>query len=202
MRPKLLLSAERLEGAHFGPVSLALQAGECVAMRGASGSGKTLLLRALADMDPAVGEVRLLGVPRSLIPAPEWRRQVALLPAETHWWAETVREHFAADAESLAAVGFDDDTLNWPVSRLSSGERQRLAIARLLAIKPRVLLLDEPTANLDPVNEQRVETLIKSYIDQNLAAALWVTHDVEQPSRIAQRVISLTNGRVDREFAW
>jgi putative ABC transport system ATP-binding protein len=197
-----LLRVERLQGANFGPVSLTLCAGECVAVQGPSGAGKTLLLRALADMDPARGGVWLAGVPRYEVPAPDWRRQVALLPAESHWWADTVREHFtAAPREDLGALGFDNDVLNWPVSRLSSGERQRLAIVRLLAIKPRVLLLDEPTANLDADNARRAEVLIKTYVDRNHSAALWVTHDKRQSLRIARRVIGLANGCVIREFA-
>lgn len=196
----MLLSAMDLQSARLGPVSLNLCAGECVAVRGPSGAGKTLLLRALADLDPARGEVRLAGVSRSNIPAPDWRRQVGLLPAESHWWAETVGEHFDANSrDALVTLGLEPDVPRWPVSRLSSGERQRLAVARLLFTKPRVLLLDEPTANLDADNIRRVEAVLKTYLARNRAGALWVTHDDRQVSRIAQRVINLVNGRLGAE---
>ena len=77
------------------------------------------------------------------------------------------------------------------MERLSSGERQRLALARLLANRPRVLLLDEPTANLDPVNIHRVEQLVKDYLAEQQAACLWVTHTREQIARIADRELDL-----------
>ena len=77
-----------------GPYSLHIAAGECVALRGPSGSGKSLLLRAIADLDPHEGEVTLDGVACEMIPAPEWRRQVALLPVESQWWLDEVGEHF------------------------------------------------------------------------------------------------------------
>jgi putative ABC transport system ATP-binding protein len=198
----LLLHTENLRGDHFGPISLQLALGECVILQGPSGAGKTLLLRALADMDPADGEVWLAGMPRDQIPAPQWRRQVALLPAESHWWAETVQEHFPAESsEDLAAMGFDVDALHWPINRLSSGERQRLAMVRLLANRPHVLLLDEPTANLDPDNTRRVESLVKSYMQRNQAGALWVSHDAPQTARVGNRIIRLYEGRVVNEAA-
>ena len=187
-----LFSTTNLQSEHFGPISLILRAGECVAVQGPSGVGKTLLLRALADLDPARGEVRLAGVSRNDILAPDWRRQVGLLPAESHWWAETVGQHFDSKPyEGLAALDLGLDVSHWPVSRLSSGERQRLAFVRLLSTKPRVLLLDEPTANLDARNTRNVEALLKRYLAQNQAGALWVTHDDQQVSRIADRVLHI-----------
>jgi putative ABC transport system ATP-binding protein len=77
------------------PASFALSVGECLAVRGPSGAGKTLLLRALADLDPNEGLVTLEGRNRSTIAGPEWRRLVGYVPAEPGWWAETVGEHFA-----------------------------------------------------------------------------------------------------------
>src|SRR5437762_11925398 len=76
-------------------VSFTLSATECIAVKGPSGAGKTLLLRAIADLDPNQGVVTLDGRDRSTIAAPEWRRLVGYVPAEPGWWAETVGEHFA-----------------------------------------------------------------------------------------------------------
>src|SRR5690348_5206128 len=75
--------------------SFELGSGECIALQGASGSGKTVLMRAIADLDPNEGTIKLDGVLRESVPAPAWRRQVTYLAAEPGWWADTVQEHFA-----------------------------------------------------------------------------------------------------------
>lgn len=167
-----------------GPLSLRCSV-PCCTLAGPSGSGKTLLLRAIADLDPHAGRALLDGVEQSELPAPEWRRRVAYLPAESHWWAERVDAHFLTwDPALLERLGFAPDVLDWEVARLSSGERQRLALARVLALGPRVLLLDEPTANLDRGNRERVEALVAAYLDEHAALALWVSHDPEQARRV------------------
>ncbi|MDX1335484.1 MAG: ATP-binding cassette domain-containing protein, partial [Gammaproteobacteria bacterium] len=81
------------------------------------------------------------------------------------------------------------------VSRLSSGERQRLALLRMLENSPRVLLLDEPTANLDRENTLLVENMIARYVQDHEAAAVWVSHDAEQQERLGVPVLILDNER-------
>ena len=182
-----VLAFKGLRSLHLGPLSLELKE-RCTTLTGPSGSGKTVLLRAIADLDPHEGEALLDGVGQRQLPAHRWRRQVAYLPAESHWWAERVSAHFnGVDSALLQALGFDAEVLDWQVSRLSSGERQRLALARLLALQPRALLLDEPTANLDAANRQRTEEVILDYLKRNDALALWVTHDPEQGRRIGMQ---------------
>jgi putative ABC transport system ATP-binding protein len=167
------------------PVDLELAPGERVFLSGPSGSGKSLLLRAIADLDPHEGEVWLDRSPRSSLSAPHWRRQVALLPAEAHWWADQVGDHLPGGVEPLLTrLGFGPEVLGWAVARLSTGERQRLALARVLANRPAALLLDEATANLDPPNRDRVERLVESYRIEQGAAVLWVSHDPEQRARL------------------
>jgi phosphate-transporting ATPase len=185
----------------LGPVSLSLWAGECIAVRGPSGAGKTLLLRAIADLDPNEGLVWLDGRDRSTIAGPEWRRLVGYVPAEPGWWAETVGEHFSEWTAALPLVrdlGFPDEAKAWPITRLSTGERLRLALIRSLMVQPKVLLVDEPTAALDPGSVVAVESLIVTRVRASLAV-LWVTHDPEQAKRIARRLLVVKDGQVREE---
>ena len=93
--------------------------------------------------------------------------------------------------------------LDKPVMQLSSGERQRLALLRLLSNRPRVLLLDEPTANLDPENTRRIEALVTEYRREHDAAVIWVSHDTEQVKRVANRHFQLVDGEMqEREMEW
>jgi putative ABC transport system ATP-binding protein len=86
----------------------------------------------------------------------------------------------------------------WPIARLSTGERLRLALARALTMRPKVLLLDEPTAALDVASVAAVESLIKARMRTGLAV-LWVTHDGEQAKRVAHRLLVVEAGQVREE---
>jgi putative ABC transport system ATP-binding protein len=188
----------------LNPASFALSAGECIAVRRPSGAGKTLLLRAIADLDPNEGLVTLDGRDRSTIAGPEWRRLVGYVPAEPGWWADTVGEHFGEWTAALAFVsglGFPEETKTWPIARLSTGERLRLALIRALMVRPRVLLLDEPTAALDAASVAAVESLIGTRIRAGLAV-LWVTHDAEQAKRVAHRLLVVGGGQVREVPEW
>lgn len=185
---------------NVGPISFDVAPGECVGLSGPSGAGKSLLLRALADLDPHEGQIWLDGVPCQAWSPCEWRRQVGLLPAESGWWAPRVGEHLSGVSErSLQVLGFDAAVRDWQVERTSTGERQRLALLRLLANRPKVLLLDEPTANLDPRAAQAVERLLLSYLRDEAAALLWVSHDAAQLERVASRRGVLSDGRLRLE---
>jgi phosphate-transporting ATPase len=123
------------------------------------------------------------------------------VPAEPGWWAETVGEHFGewpAAATVLKNLGFSEEAKSWPIPRLSTGERLRLALVRALIIRPKVLLLDEPTAALDAASVAAVESLIATRIRAGLAV-LWVTHDAGQAMRIACRQLAVEAGRVREE---
>lgn len=158
--------------------------GQCIGLSGPSGSGKTLFLRALADLDPHFGRAWLDGRACDQLPAHLWRRQVGLLPAESAWWHDTVGPHLeGVDTSWLLDLGFDPQVLHWRVDRLSSGERQRLALLRLLLNQPRVLLLDEPTANLDRRNRERTEAFLADYQRSSEPVILWVSHDSDQLQR-------------------
>ena len=169
---------------------------------GASGSGKTLLLRAIADLDEAEGEVWLDDRARSGMRAPQWRKLVMYVASESHWWARLVREH-AADwpAEDLQTLGFEPEVLDWEIQRLSSGERQRLALIRAISCTPSVLLLDEPTANLDRSNTERVERLIEAWRRRTDGCVLWISHDPDQRARVATARYQVEAGKLSQTDA-
>ncbi|MGB5472213.1 MAG: ATP-binding cassette domain-containing protein [Gammaproteobacteria bacterium] len=193
-----LLQIKDLSRPMLGPVSLSLAAGDCLCITGESGSGKSQLLRAIADIDPHGGELWLDGVRAEDIPPEQWRRQAGLLPPESSWWLPRAHDHFVNGMPVLLSeLGLAAAVLEQAVSRLSSGERQRLALLRLLANRPRVLLLDEPTANLDAENTRRVEAVIDDYMKTHDAAVIWVSHDRTQVARVANRHVELRDGRLE-----
>ena len=98
--------------------------------------------------------------------------------------------------------GFPEEAKAWPIGRLSTGERLRLALVRALMVQPKVLLLDEPTAALDPVSVAAVESLIATRVRAGLAV-LWVTHDAEQAKRVARRLLVVKGGQVrEKVLEW
>ncbi|MCP4327473.1 MAG: ATP-binding cassette domain-containing protein [Alphaproteobacteria bacterium] len=180
------------------PASLAVEAGEAVAIVGRSGAGKSLLLRAIADLDPNRGRVSLDGQRRETWSGPEWRRRVAYLAAEAGWWADDVGRHFAdreVAAPWLAALGLPAEAMGWQVTRLSTGEKQRLALARLLAGGPAVLLLDEPTSALDPDSVAAAEAVLRDRLADGIAI-VFTTHDRAQAGRLAGRTLTMDAGRL------
>lgn len=183
----------------LGPVSLSVERGACLAVRGASGAGKSLLMRAIADLDPAEGFVVLDGRDRSTWTAPDWRRQVAFIPAEAGWWAPTVAEHILIETREtrllLDAVGLPSKTLSWSVERLSSGESQRLALVRALILNPQILLLDEPTSALDDDATHAVEDLLRDRMQRGVGV-VQVTHSSDQADRLAGSMLTLDQGKV------
>jgi UDP-glucose/iron transport system ATP-binding protein len=193
-----MLSVTDLTRLGLGPLSFTVESGECLALRGPSGAGKSLLLRAIADLDPNEGRVTLDGESRESMPAPAWRRRVAYLAAEAGWWADTVGEHYAdwpAARPLVEALGLPGDCGDWPVARLSTGEKQRLALARSLLMAPQVLLLDEPTSGLDPEAAKRVEDLVRAR-QKDGVSVVWVTHDRAQARRVARRWFEIENGQL------
>lgn len=179
----------------FGPISISVEAGECIAVLGPSGSGKSLFLRAVVDLDPNEGQVSLGADRREGMPANLWRKLVSLVPAESGWWSEHVADHFTRSRDltaMLASIGLPD-ALDWQVSRLSSGEKHRLSIVRALCLSPKALLLDEPTAALDDAATESVEALIQAQCRQGVAVIL-VTHDHAQAERLATSRFLMSRG--------
>jgi phosphate-transporting ATPase len=188
---ELLLTVRDLKRAGIEIPDFELAAGEAMAVLGPSGSGKSLFLRALADLDPNEGDLRLGGEGREAMSGPHWRRRVTYVPAESGWWAERVGEHF--ESWDIAApwaerLGVPAEAGGWPVSRLSTGERQRLALVRAMAQGARILLLDEPTSGLDVQATRAVEERLREFVT-NGGGLIFVTHDPAQAERLARRCL-------------
>jgi len=170
---------------------------ELLCLSGPSGTGKSLLLRAIADLIVHKGEAYLDDQKCSEIHPVQWRNWVGFLPAESAWWMDEVGDHFPEkDNPYLTLLNLPEDCLGWDVSRCSTGEKQRLAIARLLAQKPKVLLLDEPTASLDSASVKAVESLIKNYANEFNLPVIWVSHDELQIKRLMQRELKIDDNEV------
>ncbi len=183
-----------------GPFDLALAAGECLAVTGPSGAGKSLFLRMIADLDPNEGEVFLEDVERRTLPAPIWRRKVVYNSAEPGWWHERIADHFPGEtlafARALAPrLALAPPLLDGSVVQLSTGERQRLALIRALALDSPVLLLDEPTGALDEESTRLVEDVLHERLDAGVSMAM-VTHSVAQAGRLGHRQLRMEDRRL------
>lgn len=199
-------------------LALAINAGDHIALQGPSGTGKSVLLRTLALLDaPLRGEVRYRGAPIAPAAVPRYRRSVAYLPQRPTLSGDTVRDAlqwpytFAAhrdhrydEAAALALTeqaGKPEAFLDSPTSTLSGGESQVAALIRALLLDPEVLLLDEPTAALDPHSASVIEALVAQWANANVAhpgivpnatpdrpprAYVWISHDPAQAARIGK----------------
>jgi sulfonate transport system ATP-binding protein len=178
-------------------LDLEIRRGEFLALLGKSGCGKTTLLRALAGLDPIDGGT-LSKPEKSTVVFQEHR----LLP----WWRVwrnvgigLPRSSARARAQSaLEEVGLDKHADAWPVT-LSGGEAQRVALARALVREPELLLLDEPFAALDALTRIRMHGLVRDLTARHRPAVLLVTHDVDEAILLADRVLTMREGRIAAE---
>lgn len=196
------LLVKQLRSALAGPFELNLDRGACAAISGPSGSGKSLFLRMIADLDPCEGEIWLNGQERTSMPAPEWRRRATYVSAESGWWADTVIEHFPANTRNETAalsarLGVRVDLLDAPVAQLSTGEKQRLSLVRALLPNPPVLLLDEPTGPLDQDSVTQVEALLEERMAAGTSIVL-VTHDPRQAECLGVQRYRMMAGKMER----
>lgn len=170
---------------------------EIICLSGPSGSGKSLLLRAITDLIVHAGEAYLDDQKCSEVHPVQWRTWVGYLPAESAWWQDRVSDHFKEkECKNLQLLNLPESSFHWELARCSTGEKQRLAIARLLEQQPKVLLLDEPTASLDPESVECVESLIRRYSKEHHVPVIWVSHDPEQIKRIAQKHYKINNNEI------
>lgn len=184
---------------------LRIHPGELVAIVGPNGAGKSTLLRLLHFLEtPDHGSIAFLGR-NSTSPPLEVRRQIAMVFQRPILLDTTVRSNVAyglrlrglnhrGAVETILAELDLSPLADAPARTLSGGEMQRVALARALVLQPRVLLLDEPTANLDPYNAALIERRIMDLRDTRATTIVLVTHHVMQARRLADRVGLLLAG--------
>jgi iron complex transport system ATP-binding protein len=179
-------------------VSIELAAGELVCLVGPNGSGKTSLLHAIAGIGRPSGQVRIDGVDPWHSVAAERIRLLTFLPASRDiGWPLVARDLIALGGGAGIPPRLElSDLLDRRIDQLSTGERSRVLIARALAPRPKLLLLDEPTANLDPLWQIRLMGLLKDELRNSARAALLAIHDLDAARRFGDRILVMDKGRV------
>ncbi len=193
----------------WSDLSFSLRSGERVALRGPSGSGKTLLMRSMVGLDAIdQGEIRFRDRNLDQWDIPRYRRLVRYIPQDAAFLSGTVRQSieqffsFRANRDLVldtAELERNLDILQLPGSfldktagHLSGGEKQMVAIMRSLLLSPEVLLLDEPTSNLDEAMVSRVEALVEAWMAGDAERRfVWTSHDSRQLDRLTSRSIEL-----------
>ncbi|MFP3800382.1 ATP-binding cassette domain-containing protein [Paraburkholderia sp. SIMBA_027] len=198
------------------PADFALHGGERVVLTGPSGSGKSVFLRALALLDPLDGgTVRWHGEAVARAQIPSYRRHIAYLRQRPALIDGSVEDNLrypyslavyrdsrfdAARVHALFdATGRGADFLTRAASELSGGEAQIVALVRVLQLDPEALLLDEPTASLDPESAREVEALVEQWFElrRETRATVWISHDPAQAARVGTRHITMRAGVLD-----
>jgi len=165
-----------------------IEKGAIIGLSGRSGSGKSRLMRALVDLDASEMQLALDGVQCFKMPPQTWRSRILYCAATPAWWdSERIDTLFqtSAQKELLEKLGLDRAVWSVPVAELSTGEQQRVHVARYLIKKPDVLLLDEPTSALDKETTATVEQLIREFARD--AAVVLTSHSPEQLDRLSTR---------------
>lgn len=173
---------------------------------GPSGAGKTSLLRLLNRLDePTGGNILFHDKDQCEYTPSEIRQRIGYLFQTPYLFPETVRENllYANDKLSepemmklIEMVHLLRNFLDLKVDNLSIGEQQRIALARLLALNPDILLLDEPTSALDPTATEVIENLIKEIVSQKEFTVIFVTHNPEQALRMGGQALFLVKGKL------
>jgi ABC-type methionine transport system ATPase subunit len=186
--------------------------GEVTAVVGPSGAGKSTLLRAINHLiEPTSGEVYLDGEPTRFLDPLELRRRVGMVFQIPALFGDSVEDAIlygarlagrnADPGRLLEVVGLDVSLAGRDPQSLSVGQQQRVAIARALALEPEALLLDEPTSALDEAARRRIEELVRDLNARLGLTMVFVSHDLSQVERIADRVVVLAEGRSEGEWS-
>ncbi len=185
-------------------VSFEFERGRIYNILGPSGSGKSSLLRLINRLDEATsGDVLFHGTNITDLDPCQLRRQIGYLFQVPHLFEGTVRDNVRHTCPDITAdrvnqlaerIQIEPSILDNPVDNLSEGEKQRVAIARLLATNPEVILLDEPTSALDPARTETIEKLVCKIVSEDGITTLMVTHNPEQAVRMGGETLLLVDG--------
>lgn len=184
------------------PTSLSVDPGTLTCLVGPNGSGKTSLLHAIAGIGPRDdGEVRIDGVDPWTLPPQQRPRLLTYLPAsrDVKWPLKAIDLIRLGGEEDIAEVVVDLELADFTdrrVDQLSTGERTRVLIARALAPRPKLVLLDEPVANLDPLWQLKLMHHLRTLAHQHGLAVLIAAHDLDLAGRFANRLIVMDKGRI------
>jgi ABC-type sugar transport system ATPase subunit len=207
---------------NFGPVvavdglSLAIEDGELMVLVGPTGCGKSTLLRLISGLEhPDAGHVYLDG--ERVNDLPVGRRGIQLVfqsyalwphmqvfsekrwsnlgfaPKLRRWLPEAIARRIR---DVMGRVGIDENLIERRPNQLSAGQQQKVAIGRAIAVPPRVFLLDEPMANIDPVSKRQVRGELRRVHDELGATTLLVTHDLNDASLLADRIAIMREGKI------
>ena len=208
MSTDALVSLDRC-GVRFGSVTalreatLAVARGEFIALVGANGSGKTTLLQALHGLVPHSG-TRTVGTPAAaqamVFQRPFMLRMSVWNNLRIALWLARVPAHERAEraAQALHRAGLAE-LRDRAARALSGGQQQRLALARAWAVRPTLLFLDEPTANLDPSAKKEIETMLARFKADGMTLVM-STHNLGQAKRLATRVVYLDRGEIHADL--
>lgn len=200
----LLEAREIAIAGRLNPTSLYAAPGEMVAVIGPNGAGKTSLLRAIAGIERETGQVLVDGEPIDQAPPARRMRLLSFLPAARSLvWPIAAQDVIALGLPSpdTRRVGELMELLELgklaarPVNQLSTGERSRVLLARALAARPRLMLLDEPLSNLDPYWVLRTLQILRAEIDASGCTVLASVHDLSQ-IMVFDRALLVDGGRI------
>ncbi|ADO77854.1 ABC transporter ATP-binding protein [Halanaerobium praevalens] len=193
--------------------SLRLEQNKITAIKGSSGGGKTTFLKLLNNMiTPEKGKITYKEKNIKDFDPALLRREVMMLPQNPKIFKGTIRDNFEK-AELIRGGNLSSperynqllvqvaltNSLNEQANNLSGGEKQRLALARIILLEPKVLLLDEPSSALDQKTEEKIIKMVVNYIKKNNRTLIMVTHSLQLAEVFADRIIEIENGKINNK---
>lgn len=192
---------------------LEIYKGEITCIVGRSGGGKSTFLKLLNNMiSPDHGNIKFEGENIEEYNPIKLRREILMLPQNPVIFSGTIRDNFTItlqynglDSQNdakyndlLKKVGLSNQNLDSSAEKLSGGEKQRLALARILLLDPDILLLDEPSSALDEETEELIIDMVVNFINQKNGTLVMVTHSKEIAKKYADRIITINEGSLDK----
>ncbi|MDP4179754.1 MAG: energy-coupling factor transporter ATPase [Bacillota bacterium] len=213
----IYMSETPYEKTALSDINIKINEGEFVGIIGHTGSGKSTLIQHFNGiLKPTIGKVTINGLDISKENLKEIRRQVGIVfqYPEHQLFEDTVYNDIGFGLKKLGMarekieeqilsaielIGLDNKILHKSPFELSGGQKRKAAIAGVIAMKPKILVLDEPAAGLDPVGREEIYNAIINYRKENNATVILVSHNMEDLARLAQRIIVLNEGKIEME---